>query len=205
MSLSQILSEYNSNIQQCENLIANAHKIDDAGNSIFPIIDQRQITVAGFLNMFIAWENFLELSLIEFMTGSLPINGNQPQRFVCPGGKEEAQNMIQGTNRFFDYANHQFFSKTVNNFFKGGYPYQPHFGIIQRELDDLRTMRNASAHISKYTQNPLDSLATRLFNSLEPNILLYDVLTKVIPHSSDTVFNHYKKILLVTAEKIANG
>ena len=155
--------------------------------------------------MFIEWENFLELSLIEFMTGSLPINGNQFQRFVFPEGKEEAHNMIQGTSRFFDYANHQFFSKTVNNFFKDGYPYQPHFGRIRTELDDLRTMRNASAHISKYTQKPLDSLATRIFNSPKSNILLYDLLTKVMPHSSDTVFDHYKNILLVTAENIANG
>ena len=30
----------------------------------------KQITVAGFMNMFIAWETFLESSLVELMTGA---------------------------------------------------------------------------------------------------------------------------------------
>lgn len=69
MPIAQVLADFRAEIAQCESLIANAHKVDATGVQVLPTIDQQQITVAAFLNMFIAWETFLEAALCEFMTG----------------------------------------------------------------------------------------------------------------------------------------
>ena len=58
MSLAKDLADFQNSIGQCDNLIANAHQFDASGNSILPVVDRQQITVAGFMNMFIAWEAF---------------------------------------------------------------------------------------------------------------------------------------------------
>ena len=205
MPLSQILSNFENNIQQCDSLIANAHKFDKEGNPILPNIDQSQITVAAFLNMFLAWEEFLESSLIEFMTGSLTISGQSPQRYVFPGDREKAHSIVRGVNRYFDYSNHDYVKKTVNLYFENGYPYEPHLSAIHSELIDLKTMRNASAHIATNTQQALDALAARIMMSRQPGIKLYDLLIKIIPNSNETVLFSHRDKLLITASKIAIG
>lgn len=49
------------------------------------------------------------------------------------------------------------------------------------EGEDLRTMRNASAHISSTTQTALESLAQRIFRTPRPGIVLYDLLMAADP------------------------
>jgi hypothetical protein len=92
-------------------------------------------------------------------------------------------------------------------YFHHGYPYEPHLSAIFADLSDLRTMRNASAHISSTTQTALESLALRLFSKPLPGIGLYEMLTMSDPRSTsgETVFVTYKTKLIVTAELIAQG
>ena len=78
--MAQILADFQASLAQCDSLIANAHQTTPVGASLLPAIDRRQITVAGFLNVFIAWESFLEASLAEFMIGGLTISGRAPVR-----------------------------------------------------------------------------------------------------------------------------
>ncbi len=92
-------------------------------------------------------------------------------------------------------------------YFHQGYPYEPHLSAIFADLSDLRTMRNASAHISSTTQTALESLALRIFSQPLPRIGLYEMLTMNDPRSTagETVFVTYKTKLIVTAELIAQG
>jgi hypothetical protein len=203
----QTLGDFRISVAQCDNLIANAHRTDANGVPILPPIDRQQITVAAFLNMFIAWETFLETSLCDFMTGGAAIGGGLPIRYVSPPTAQAAQDLLKGVMRYFDYANHQNMRKMVSLYFQHGYPYEPHLSSIFSHLEDLKTMRNASAHLSSTTQQALESLAGRIFGAPRPQILLYDLLTSTDPRSSvgDTVFNEYRKLLEVTAELISNG
>ena len=207
MSIANCLAGFQTSVGQCESLIANAHNTDTAGIEMFPEIDRHQITVAGFMNMFIAWEAFLESSLVALMTGASTISGNTPTRYVQPPTLEAARDLVIGTNRYFDYANHQNVVKMVKQYFANGYPYEPHLSAIRSDLDDLRTMRNASAHISSTTQAALEALFLRIFGAPSAGIDLYNLLTSVDPRSANgaTVFVTYKKELLVTAELISIG
>jgi hypothetical protein len=207
MALAQVLLEFKDSLAQCDSLIANAHKADATGTPLLPTLDQQQITVAAFLNMFIAWETFLESSLTEFMTGMHTISGTAPNRYVRPIDLNAARNLIIWVGRYFDYANHQNIIKAVKMYFEHGYPYEPHLSAIYSDLQDLRTMRNASAHVSSTTQTALESLAVRIFGQPQPGISLYQLLTMLDPRSatSETIFLTYKNKLVVTAELISQG
>lgn len=95
----------------------------------------------------------------------------------------------------------------INVYFQAGYPFEPHLGGIFSDLSDLRTMRNASAHISSTTQTAVEGLAVRIFGQPRVGINVYQLLTSVDPRSQsgDTVFVTYKDKLVVTAELIAQG
>lgn len=92
-------------------------------------------------------------------------------------------------------------------YFEHGYPYEPHLSAIYSDLDDLRTMRNASAHVSSTTQIALESLALRIVGQPQPGITLYQLLTMIDPRSAagETIFLVYKNKLVVTAELISQG
>jgi len=72
--------------------------------------------------------------------------------------------LVIGVQRYFDYGNHDYVRRMVNMYFENGYPYEPHLSAVSSDLADLRTMRNASAHITSTTQTVLESLALRIFS-----------------------------------------
>lgn len=207
MSLAQILADFKVDVLQCEALIANAHKIDSTGAPFLPEIDRKQITVAAFLNMFIAWETFLEASLAEYMTGALTLNGSTPIRYVSPVDVSAAKKMVIGVMKFFDYGNHDHFLKQVTLYFRSGYPFELQLKSIYSDLADIRIMRHAAAHITSTTQTAMETLALRLFGSPKTNITLYQLLTASDPKSTagETIFATYKTKLIVAAELIVQG
>jgi hypothetical protein len=207
MSLSDALHQFRTSLAQCDNLIANSHKNDSAGAPLLPAIDREQITIAAFLNMFIAWETFLESSLTDLMAGGLTIGGLAPLKYVSPLHLEAAREMIVGVMRFFDFANHENVRKIVNIYFENGRPFEPHLSSVISELADLRIMRNSSAHITANTQRALEALGVRIFGTPRPGLTLYQLLTAIDPKSGagSTVFVTYRDVLLVTAELIARG
>jgi hypothetical protein len=207
MPLDPILAEFKASLAQCESLIANAHKTDAGGAPILSRLDHKQITIAAFLNMFIAWEAFLESSMAGLMAGDRTISGAAPVKYVMPLNTDAARELVVGIMRYFDYGNHDHIRKIVRIYFRDGYPYEPHLSAIFSDLADLRTMRNACAHITATTQTALDALVLRIFSGPMPGIDLYQLLTAIDPRSTvgGTVFDTYKTKLIVAAELIAQG
>lgn len=207
MSLAEILEAFCAEMFQCDKLIVHAHGLDGAGTPILPAVDQSQVTVAAFLNMFIAWETFLEAALAGYMTGEATINGKFPVRFVSPPDAAAARAMVIGTHRYFDYGNHENVKKVALMFFRDGVPFEPHISEIFGELADIRTMRNSSAHITSTTQTALEALALRIFASPKPGIGLYQLLTSTDPRppGKQTVLASYREKLLAAAGLISHG
>lgn len=205
MPLANIVNAFQADVAQCDQLIVHAHGVDVAGNHILPLIDRKQITVAAFLNMFIAWETFLESAFAAYMTGEPTTAGRLPIRYVSPPSTDEAKVMVIGIQRFFDYGNHENVRKIARMFFQDGDPFEPHISSLIGDLADLRTMRNASAHITSTTQTALEALAQRIFGAPRPSIDLYTLLTSMDPriHGGVTVLAAYRDKLLVGAALIA--
>lgn len=207
MSLAQVLAEFQSSVAQCDSLIGNAHQLDSSGRAILPPIDQKQVTVAAFLNLYIAWETFLESAMTELMVGSPTLSGRAPVRFVSPTSLDAARSLVIGVQKYFDYGNCDFVLKMVRLYFDGGYPFEPHLSGIAVDLSDLRTMRNASAHLSSTTRTALESLAFRVLGRNAAGIDLYGLLMAYHPLSAtgDTIFWTYKSTLVTAAQLIVQG
>ncbi len=205
MPLANIVNAFQADIAQCDQLIVHAHGVDAAGNHIFSLIDRKQVTVAAFLNMFIAWETFLESAFAAYMTGEPTTTGRIPIRYVSPPTTDAAKAMVIGTQRYFDYGNHENVRKLARLFFQNGDPFDPHISGLIGDLADLRTMRNSSAHITSTTQTSLESLAQGIFGTPRPNIELYTLLTSTDPRvpGAVTVLAAYRDKLLVGAGLIA--
>lgn len=207
MTLLTTFSDFRASVEQVDSLIANSHQQDSCGFYILPELDRRQITAAAFLNLFISWETFIESALAKYMAGEASINGINPVRYVVPPTVADASAMIVGVNRYFDFANIELVRKVVGQYFENGGPFEPHLRSSLNDIQDLRIMRNASAHITTSTRATLDALAQRLLITTRPGISLYDLLTSQLPSrpAGRTVLAEYRDKLLVTAELIANG
>ena len=145
MPVAAALGAFTAVAAQCDSLIANAHQLDATGNHLLPVIDRKQITVAAFLNLFIGWESFLEETFAALLCGAPTLNGQPTSKFASPPNPAAAKKMIIGPNRYFDYANHDFFRKIANIYFDQGAPFEPPIAAIFSQLGDLRTMRNSSS------------------------------------------------------------
>ena len=198
---------FNAKAAQCNSLIVSAHRIDVAGVSLFSASEQEQITVAAFLNLFIAWEEFLENTFAHFLLGVPTISGIAPVRYAAPPDLNAAKSMLIGLNKYFDYSNHELVKKAATIYFRDGYPFKQHIDSISSDISDMRTMRNASAHISSTTQAALEALAQRILGSPQPGITLYKLLTSSDPRlaTAGTVYSGARDKLLAAATLIANG
>lgn len=207
MPLAAAFAKFTVDAAQCDSLLGTAHHQDAAGAYLFPPADRSLITQAAFLNLFIAWEGFLEEAFSRFMVGSPTTSGVQPVKYVSPPTTEAAKSMIIGNSKYFDYANIDFVRKLAALYFQNGYPFEPHLSASQSDISDMRTMRNASAHISSTTQRALEGLAQRILSVPAPGITLYALLTTVDPNSAGgtIIFQTYRDKLLVAAELIARG
>lgn len=204
MPLNGILAALQTDIGECDGLIATAHRQDAAGAFIFEERQRQQITTAAFLNMFIAWETFLEQSFAHFLVGHPSISLRYPVRRAAPATINAAHDMIIGTMKYFDYGNHDLMIKMARIYFANGHPFEPHLTSMSARLAELRTMRNAAAHVTTTTQTKLDNLALNLLGTPARSIPLYTLLMSSRPGGL-SVFAQYRDELLAAASLIANG
>jgi len=207
MSINQSLASFQGSLSQCDNLISNAHTLSLTGDHYFTTRDREQITVAAFLNMFIAWEEFIEAAVNDYMMGDATLNGTLPIRYVTPPSRDHSAKMVIHTGRYFDYANHDNVKKLAKLYFDTGYPFETPINSMTQELADLKTMRNACAHLSSTTKTALEGLAVKIFGSPQPGISVYQMLTALDPRTNPkvTVYAAYRDKLLLAAGIIAQG
>lgn len=208
LSIANALAAYNADVGQCLNLIGVAHQADLSGRYLLALRDREQITIAAYLNLFIAWEEFLECAFGAFMTGEVTLSGKAPVKYVLPTDKSHAGKMLVHMNQFFDFSNQDKVRKAASLYFKDGYPFEKPISSIHADLQDMKTIRNACAHLSATTQKPLESLASGLFGQPKPGISVYQLLTSIDPRNDDgssTIFESCKDKLSAAADLIAHG
>lgn len=206
MPIAQSLSAFQANVTQCDTLIANAHRVDANAAHLFPPRDREQITVAAFLNLFIAWEEYVEAAMNDFMMGDATTNGTQPVKYVSPTSRDHSQKLVIHTHKYFDFANHENVRRLAKLYFNQGYPFETPLSSIIADLSDLKTMRNACAHLSSSTKTALEALANRIIGQPQPGITVYQFLTMADPRvANGTIYTNYRDKLLAAAGLIAQG
>jgi hypothetical protein len=165
MPLLNRLTEFRASITDAQSLIAAAHRTDAAGVPLWSPTDTRTITQAAFLKIFIAWETFLEWSLIDYMLGEPSALGNVLTRYAAPADESHAGRILVGTQKYADYSNPEIVRRLAKLFFSNGDPYETTISGIQTPLFDLKTMRNAAAHLSSLKHDLCSPRCSRVENS----------------------------------------
>ncbi len=207
MALLQVLSTYRSSIQEAQSFILLAYKQDPAGNYVHTQIERDFITASAFLRIFIAWETFLESSFLYYMTGEPSCTGNNITRFVSPIDILHANKLLIGTQKYVDWSNPDIIKRLSKLYFHTGFPYDTYIGSIQEDLTDLKTVRNAAAHLTSTTSQQLDGLSSRKLRRQVRNISVAQFVLSLEPSINPpiTILDNYLIKLDIAAEGIANG
>lgn len=116
---------------------------------------------SAFLKLFIAWETFLEGCFLLFLLGQQPRTGVPVTSLARPNGLEHARGMLIGTQRYVDWANPDIVVRLADLYLRDGFPVSNVIGSIKATLLDMKTVRNASAHLSSTTRRAMDVLTQR--------------------------------------------
>lgn len=204
MSLTDSLNDFRAGITQTNNFISMAYVQDSSGNDIFDSSKKEFLITSAFLKMFIYWETFIEESFSKYLTGELSTSGTKVNCYVSPKDRQHALTILIGTQKYVDWANHEIVKRLANLYFDDRNPFTSNISSISSELSDLKTVRNAAAHLSSTTRHQLDALSTRV---LSKNVTNTDVATFMMElHPKDrtkTVLLYYQNILDIAAENIA--
>lgn len=204
MSLADTLQEFRAGIMQTNNLISMAYEQDAGGNDIFDTPKKDFVISSAFLKMFIFWESFVEDAFSKYLTGEVSTDGTTVTCFVSPNGREHALKILIGTQKYVDWANHEIVRQLANLYLENGDPLASNFASISSELSDLKTVRNAAAHMSSTTQHQLDALSTRVLGRTISNTTVAAFMMRLHPlDSSKTVLQYYQNLLDIAAENIA--
>lgn len=208
MSLNDSLTAFRSSITEANGFISLAFQQDSNGKYVLPQNQREFITDSAFLKIFIAWETFLEDCFIQYMLGEPSILGNTITRYIQPKNKDHAHSLLIGTQRYVDWSNPDTLRTLCNIYFEDrNNPFERSISSLFSDLRDLKTIRNAAAHLSSTTQPQLDSLGSKKLKKPLHNLKVFDVIFAIDPDSnpSKTFFTTYIDKLDVAAEGIANG
>lgn len=206
MNLDQILQRLQDSITLVKKLIESAHKTDTDGDYVWSKDERTVVTEAAYLKLFKSWELFLEDSFQSYMIGTLSIAGNLVPTFVQPRNIEHAREMAIGTKFFVDWSSPDIVRKLSVIFFARDNPFEVILGSIFLDLNDMKTIRNAAAHLSSTTAAPLDGLSSRKLNRAITGTTVYDLILSINPElKGKTIIEGYTDILSSAAHQIANA
>lgn len=207
MPLIDCLNNYRNSITEANTFIGIAFQQDAAGAYTHQQFQRDFITDSTFLKIFIAWETFLESSFINYMLGELSILGNPVVRYSQPIDFQHANKLIIGTQSYFDWSDPNKVKQLCNLYFGAGNPLDTYISAIMTDLRDLKTIRNAAAHLSSTTTAALDAVASRKLRRQCVNITVSQLIFSADPNSptGGTVLQTYLNILDISAAGISNG
>ncbi len=205
MPIASALAVFRSNVTALNGYITRAFTQNVAGTYFLDASERAFVVESAFLRIFIAWESFLEEALIMYLLGHPSAAGRAAWRLASPPDEAHARSMLIGTQKYVDWANPEIVKKISELFFRNGEPIRPAINAIQSDLFDLKTVRNALAHLSSTTSRALDSLATRRLGISVSNILPIDFLLSNDPAAAapTTILSSYVSLLDATANNIA--
>ncbi len=199
--------DYRSAITRANALIASAHAVDATGSNLWSVDDRLTITESAFLKIFIAWESFLERSFVLFMMGTPSASGNAVVRYVFPTSEDHANKILIGTLRYVDWSQPENVRKLARLFFDNGEPFNTTIAEVQSDLFDLKTIRNAAAHLSSTTTESLDRMSTGKLHRPCSGMTVYNLILAPDPGlgAGSTILQTYLSTLDAAAHKIAHA
>lgn len=197
------LTDFRNSVALAYRLIGAAHAKDGTGAFTWPQSDREFVVEAAFLKAFIAWETIQEEVFVDYLVGMPSASGNTMTRYGQPLDRAHANRLLIGIGRFADWSTPDTVRKLANNFLQNGEPFERILSSSHSDLIDLKTIRNAAAHVSSSTTQQLDGLASRRLGRNVSGITVADFLLAMDPASpaSATIFDS----CVLTLDSAAHG
>lgn len=206
MPQANILAELDTALAFAGGIIADAHLADQANQFITPENVRSFMTEAAVLKIFVAWEGYLEQSFLEYLMGSPSTKGAALTCFLSVPSVDHAKQVLIGTQRYVDWSNPDTVLRLANLYLDRGEPYRSVISSIKTDLFDLKTIRNAAAHLSTSTSDQLDKLVLRKLGLASAGVTVYSLVTAADPSApGKTVLQAYVEKLLAAATLISEG
>lgn len=201
--MNTILTTYRDTVNKATQYMQAAYAKNGNGSYMYCQEHQRFIVDASVLKFFIAWETFLESAFSAFLLKKQTLQGTYVNTFVTASDFEHAKRLLVGTNTYFDWANPDKVIELSKLYLGEINPIHNAVASIKFDLFDLKTIRNAAAHLSSTTQKSVESMVQRKTGRLAIGITAADF---IIGNYNGTIhWYYYKDILDAAAESIANG
>lgn len=154
-----------------------------------------------YMQIFLAWEKFLESSFILYLNAGADLQGNTYIRYGIPKDREHAYNMIKGTKNYPDWTNINDVRCLAKIYFENGGPYS----IIENipvEFEDIKIIRNRISHVSEKSIKAFERLLAKTIMQTI-NVGVGDFLM-MFKDADQTYFSYYMEFLKGYVEAICN-
>lgn len=154
-----------------------------------------------FMQIFLAWENFLENSFILYLNAGADLQGDTYVRYGIPKDNEHAYNMLKGTKNYPDWTNINDVKCLAKIYFENGGPYS----IIENvpvEFEDIKNIRNRISHVSEKSKKAFERLLAKTIVQTT-NVSVGDFLM-MFKDNRQTYFSYYMDHLKEYVEAICN-
>lgn len=193
-------------INSCLSLATSTDTLFHKQGSRFKPLSQRQkvvIVELGFLQLFLAWEDFLEHSFVRYMCGARTISGYAPVRYVQPPTMRDAQSMILQLGRpYADWTNVEDVIALAKLYFKNGEPYESALRPLRADLGHMTVIRNSVAHRSEKSRLKLEDVTRGLIGYVPRALTAGVLLKRTVPGESQTFLEKYCGVVRVAAQRI---
>lgn len=205
MTVLDVVTQFRAKSLLVEEYIQNAFHQGQNGNYIFDENFRSFIIESCVIKLYIAWEEFLEECFTCYSMAEPSISGLQYVRYSTPPNREHAKRMPIGNQSYIEWGNPNAVLTLCKLYLQNGEPLRSAIASVNQDLLDLRTIRNAAAHLSTTTKAAFESAASRILGRSSNGITVSDFLLLQHPASAvnDTVFMHYNKTLNAVTSLIA--
>lgn len=205
MSTSDVLNQYRQSVANARLYASDAFRQNHDGAYLYDESHRDFIVNAAILKFFIAWETFLESIFKCFILGEQTIEGTNVHTWVQARDDVHANRLLVGVNKYFDWANQELVCQLSRLYFDIDNPIDSALRQIFSDLNDLKTIRNAAAHMTQTTKGPIEALAQRKTGYQIPGITPSKLIFYREASTGLDYWDYYQQILDVAAENIAKG
>lgn len=161
------------------------------------------IVERAFMDVFEAFESYLESMFICYMMGQAGLNGASVVRYVMPINSEHAEKILCGKEQYVDFTSRQMIMKYADNFFQGGRPFT-YLSNISQDFEDMKKIRNEISHKSLKSRREFEGLVRSRIASMPPSITVATFLLTTMPRGRMSFFTHYVDVVDGTIQSLAN-
>lgn len=192
---------FRQKLAEREAMLIRAHSQNAISQYILTEQERSATYAKCFLDIHIAYEEFMESITIYYLLGGNTQTGSPIVRYVSPLDANHANAILIGSNRYFDWTNATLINKVLKLYLKDGGPILPAYNGIQAILSEIKIVRNGCAHFSSTTQTPLAQLYTKLTGITNNAVSIAELLSATDPTiPTRNIYQRYQSVLDLSAE-----